>query len=199
MNATIRLAVAADAIPVQEIYRPAVERTTASFEIEPPSPAEMQRRIESTLLRWPWLVFERDREVQGYAYATAHAERAGYRWSANVSIYVREGHHRYGVGRALYTSLFELLQLQGYVAVYAGITLPNPASVGLHEAMRFTLVGVYRQVGYKFGAWHDVSWWQRSLQERPPDPAPPLLLAEAMEIEQWEAALTAGLNQLRRL
>jgi L-amino acid N-acyltransferase YncA len=99
-----------------------------------------------------------------------------------------------GVGRALYTSLFECLRLQGYYNAYAGITLPNSASVGLHEALGFSPVGVYQKVGYKFGVWHDVGWWQMALHERVPDPALPVRLPEAMMLSEWNAALRAGLG-----
>src|SRR5205823_4346286 len=91
-----------------------------------------------------------------------------------VSAYVRQDRHRRGVGRALYTRLFEILRRQGFVNAFAGITLPNPGSVGLHEAMGFEFIGVYRGIGYKGGAWHDVGWYQLALQRRPDNPAPPV-------------------------
>jgi L-amino acid N-acyltransferase YncA len=115
----------------------------------------------------------------------------------DVSVYVHERARRHGVGRALYTSLFALLRLQGFYAAHAGITLPNPASVGLHEALGFVPVGVYRSVGYKMGAWHDVGWWQLPLRERTGEPAPPLTLAEAQTRPEWPSALAAGLSDLR--
>ena len=126
----------------------------------------MRGRLAKVLEPYPWLVCEDGGEVLGYVYATQHRERAAYRWSVDTSVYVRQGRQRRGVGRALYTSLLAVLPLQGYVNAYAGATLPNPASVGLHEAMGFQPVGVYRQVGFKYGAWHDVAWFQRPLQPR---------------------------------
>ena len=164
-----------DAAGIQAIYAPIVRGTPVSFEIEPPSVAEMGERVRKTLVRFPWLVCERDGEVIGYAYAGAHRERAAYQWSADLSAYVHERWRGKGVGGALYRALFDLLRAQGYRNVYAGIALPNPASVRLHESLGMRPVGVYEHVGYKFGVWHDVGWWQGELlaplttPERPRD------------------------------
>ena len=171
--------------------------TIISFELEPPDAGEMRRRIEGTLERFPWLVCEREKRVSGYAYASAHGSRAAYRWSVDVSAYVREGERRSGVGRALYTSLFSLLSLQGFYNAYAGITLPNPASVGLHEALGFRPVGVYRGVDYKLGAWHDVGWWHLALRELRAEPDPPCDLPSMPGSAEWSPALASGLPLLR--
>ena len=171
--------------------------TIISFELEPPGAEEMRRRMKGTLERFPWLVCEREGRVLGYAYAGAHGTRAAYRWSVDVSGYVHEGARRSGVGRALYTSLFSLLSLQGFYNAYAGITLPNPASVGLHEALGFRPVGVYRGVGYKLGAWHDVGWWHLALRERLADPDPPTYLPSIVGSARWSDALASGLPLLR--
>jgi phosphinothricin acetyltransferase len=157
----------------------------------------MGRRIGKILERHPWLVLDDGGEILGYVYASGHSERAAYGWSANVSAYIADGRRGQGIGRALYTSLFALLKLQGFVNLYAGITLPNPASVGIHEAMGFELVGVYRQVGFKCGAWHDVGWWQGSLVERPNRPEPTNSLDEARELPGWDQAIGSGLSILR--
>lgn len=165
-----------DAAAVAEIYRPYVSHSHASFETEPPAAEEMARRIAGTLARYPWLVAEQAGTVIGYAYASPHHERAGYRWSVNVSAYVAEGHHGRGIGGALYRALLERLAEQGFVNAYAGVCLPNPASVALHERMGFRLVGTYEGVGHKFGRWWDVSWYHRPLAPRtvePPPPSPP--------------------------
>jgi phosphinothricin acetyltransferase len=105
----------------------------------------------------PWLAFDSDGAVLGFAYASPHRARAAYRWSVDSSVYVRSGTRHRGIAKALYGALFELLRRQGYVNVYAGITLPNPASVRLHESTGFSLVGTYARVGFKFGRWHDVT------------------------------------------
>ncbi len=136
-----------------------------SFEIEPPSASEIGERIASTRTRYPWLVATAAGEVIGYAYAGEHRQRAAYRWSTDVSAYIAETARRQGVGRRLYEELFKVLRGQGFRAAFAGITLPNQASVGLHEALGFEAVGVYRQVGFKLGAWRDVGWWRLGLAD----------------------------------
>jgi L-amino acid N-acyltransferase YncA len=187
----IRLATSADAEAMAAIYRPIVTDTAISFEFEPPGAAEMERRRAAAIVFAPWLVFD-DGGVLGYAYASRHRERAAYQWCVDVSVYVGERHRRRGVCRALYESLFALLRLQGFYAAHAGVTLPNDASVGLHESLGFRRVAVYPAVGYKRGAWWDVGWWQLELRERKGAPAPPRTPAEAQQQSEWQAALRAG-------
>ncbi len=174
----VRLANAGDAQGILSIYAPIVLETTISFELEPPSREQIDARIEKTLERFPWLVYEADGSVVGYAYASQHRERAAYQWSVDVSVYVAKERRGKGLGRALYTPLFAILADLGYYTALAGIVLPNPASVGLHEAMGFEHVGIYRNIGYKLGAWHDVGWWQRQLQPYGESPKPPHRLSE---------------------
>ena len=195
--ATIRLATEGDAEQIAAIYAPNVTDTIISFELEPPTADEMRRRIEITLQRYPWLVCERQGRLLGYAYAGAHRSRAAYQWSVDVSVYVHEEARRTGVGRALYASLFAALEHQGFYNAYAGATLPNPASVGLHEGVGFRRVGVYRGVGYKLGGWHDVVWWHRPLRELAANPDPPADLSSVVGSEGWDAALASGLPLLR--
>lgn len=190
MDPTIRLATEDDAGAVAAIYGPVVEETAITFEVDPPTGAEMGERIAETLPRFPWLVCEREGEVIGYA--GGHRKRAAYRWSADVSVYVAAGARRARVGRGLYESLLSVLRLQGFVNAYAGITLPNPASVGLHESLGFEPVGVYEDVGYKHGAWHDVGWWHLPLADHVPAPDPPLALPEVRGADGWDVALSAG-------
>jgi L-amino acid N-acyltransferase YncA len=189
---TIRLAIPEDAHQIQSIYAPNCF-TPISFEAEPPTIQEMRGRIEKTLEQYPWLVCEESGEILGYAYATRHRERAAYRWSIDTAVYVKQGQHRRGLGRVLYTSLFRVLPLQGYVSAYAGVTLPNPASVGLHQAMGFQPVGVYKEVGFKLGAWHDVAWFQRALQALPGEPSDPISLEEVCRSKEWADGLNSGL------
>ena len=177
----IRLARPDDGERVAAIYRPAVVERATSFELDPPSGAEMAERITRTLARTPWLVAELPEvpgTVIGYVYASAHRDRAAYQWSVDVAAYVDAAAHRRGVGRALYVALFAALRLQGFVNAYAGITLPNPASEALHRALGFEPVGIYRRVGYKLGAWHDVAWFALTLGEHASPPAIPKPLAE---------------------
>jgi L-amino acid N-acyltransferase YncA len=173
---------------VQAIYGPEVAETVISFELDPPSVAEMGRRIRETLPTHPWLVLEEEGRVLGYAYASAHAARAAYRWSVDLAVYIGRDARRRGVGRALYASLIRVLVRQGFYNAYGGITLPNPGSVGLHEAMGFEPIGVYPGVGYKFGAWRDVGWWGLELAPRPARPAEPRALA-AVPREELDALL----------
>ena len=174
----IRLARADDGAALAAIYAPAVAATAISFELDPPDAAEMARRVAAVLEYAPWLVLERGGAVTGYAYATPHRERAAYRWSVDTSVYVGEAHRGAGVGRALYERLLALLRAQGYYVAHAGITLPNPASVALHERLGFAPVGVYPAVGWKHGAWHDVGWWRLPLRAPDGPPAPPRPVAD---------------------
>jgi len=170
---SIRVATPLDADAVAAIYAPVVLETPISFELEPPTVDEMRRRIVATLERFPWLVsVDAYGQVDGYAYAGKHRERAAYQWSVDTTVYVRDGSRGQGVGTRLYRQLFECLAELGYFQAFAGITLPNAASVGLHESVGFTPIGVYRNVGFKCGAWRDVGWWQRPLRE-PIDPVEP--------------------------
>ena len=162
----------ADAARVAEIYRPAVEASYISFEEVAPTADEMAERMHRVLARLPWLVAEDESGlVVGYAYASPHRDRAAYRWSVDISVYVDAGRHGRGIGRALYDALLERLRGQGFVNVYAGVTLPNPASVALHEAIGMARVGVYHRVGYKLGEWRDVAWYELRLTE--PEKNPP--------------------------
>lgn len=162
-NITIRPAKPADAQAIQAIYAPMVERTAISFELTPPSVVEIARRIESTLPTYPYLVAEQDGRVIGYAYAGQYRAREAYQWSVEVTVYVAPEANRKGVGRALYEVLLTTLKKQGFHAAYAGIALPNEGSVGLHEALGFTHIGTYPEVGFKHGSWHDVGYWRIAL------------------------------------
>jgi L-amino acid N-acyltransferase YncA len=169
MAPIIRLATEDDAPQVLEIYAPFCRGTTVSFETEPPDLDEMRRRIAKVLPEYPWLVCE----DQGL-------------------ILRRRG----GIGRALYTSLFAILRLQGYCNALAGVTLPNPGSEGLHHAMGFQPVGVYRNIGYKCGGWHHVAWSQRTLRDPEPEPAMPLPLDAFRGSREWDEAIAEGATML---
>lgn len=159
----IRLAKPSDAAAINAIYAPSITEGVASFELVLPTDAEMAERIRRTVGERPWLVYEDGGAVWGYAYAARHRERLAYQWSVEVSVYVHRAKHRSGVARALYQELFQELTRLGYYNAYAGITLPNAASVALHESFGFAPVGVYRHAGFKLGRWWDVGWWQKSL------------------------------------
>lgn len=159
----IRPATAADSAACAEIYRPHVTDGWVSFEIDPPDAAEMARRIAEYGASHAWLVAEAGGAVLGYAYGSPHRSRAAYASSCDVAVYVAATATRGGVGRALYGQLLPQLARRGSHAAFAGIALPNPASIALHEAVGFGPVGVYREVGWKMGGWRDVGWWQKVL------------------------------------
>lgn len=192
----IRMATADDAAGIRAIYAPHVLDAPTSFERSPPTEADVGERIRTTTRTHPWLVCEHVGEIVGYAYAGRHRSRDAYQWSADVSVYVHSEYQRHGVARGLYESLFRALTLQGYYNLYAGITLPNASSVGLHEAMGFEPVGVYENVGYKHGEWRDVGWWARSLRSHEPDPDPPQPVIEVRETREWDDALSTGLSAI---
>jgi L-amino acid N-acyltransferase YncA len=194
---TIRAVSAADADDIAAIYAPYVRDTAISFELVPPTGEDMRERIRSMAVSYPWLVCAAGGSVLGYAYASRHRERAAYRWAVDVSVYIRVEAHRRGIGRALYAALLRLVAAQRFCTAYAGITLPNASSVGLHEAMGFQPVGVYRAVGYKLGAWHDVGWWDLVLQKQPANPAEPHPIGALYGTPEWDAALEAGRALLR--
>jgi phosphinothricin acetyltransferase len=190
----LRLATVNDAQAILAIYGPVVEETPISFETSVPSLAEMARRIEETLRRYPWLVWD-EAGVSAYAYACRHRDRLAYDWSVDVAVYVAPGAQRRGLGRRLYGALLELLTAQNFVMAFAGIALPNTASVTLHEAAGFRPVGIYRDAGYKLGAWRDVGWWQCPLAAPAAPPQPPIalpeLLARSPELARSVAAQTS--------
>ena len=198
MAATLRLATREDSQQIRAIYAPIVERTVISFEEEVPSIDEMRDRIETTLRTHPWLVCDRQGEVLGYAHAGPHKARAAYRWAVEVTAYVRDDARGSGLGRALYSALLAILEAQGFVSAHAVIALPNPASVGFHQALGFRPVGIHRQVGFKLGAWHDVGWWQLELMRRPVDPAEPRTLPEVARSDRFADTLTRGAGLLDR-
>ncbi|MDG9858093.1 GNAT family N-acetyltransferase [Pseudomonas nitroreducens] len=170
MPSEIREARPEDAPAIQAIYAPIVSGTAISFEEVPPSAAEIRQRICTTLQTYPYLVALRDGRMAGYAYASQHRARAAYRWAVDVTVYIAESERRSGVGRSLYAELLPILARQGFNAAYAGIALPNAASVGLHERLGFQHVGTFPQVGFKLGQWHDVGYWR--LELGPPSQSP---------------------------
>lgn len=158
---------------IAAVYRPYVTDSVASFEQTPPTEEEIAERMHVGV-RKPWWVAVRDGDLVGYAYASQYRRRLAYRWTVETSVYLRPEEQGRGTGRALYEVLLPVLGDLGYVTAYAGITLPNPASVALHEGVGFRPVGVFAQAGFKNGAWHDAGWWQRSLGVAPVPPAEPV-------------------------
>lgn len=170
----IRPASDSDAAACVEIYRPYVLDTAITFDTEVPTVEAMAARIDAARCEREWLVLEDDSAVVGYAYASQLNARAAYRWSVETTIYLAQDRGGSGRGRALYNELLQRLAERGFRRAFAGITQPNDASNGLHEAFGFRPVGLYRRVGWKLGAWHDVQWWQLDLlaPEDEVDPPP---------------------------
>lgn len=160
---SVRQAEPGDAAACRDIYAPFVTGSWVSFEEEVPSEREMARRIGGYGASHGWVVAEEAGAVVGYAYGSPHRLRHAYRYSCDVAIYMPEARMGRGIGRALYTRLFPLLAAHEMHAAFAGIALPNDASIALHERAGFTPIGVYREVGWKMGGWRDVGWWQRLL------------------------------------
>jgi len=190
--AEIRIATPSDAAQMLSIYIPYITDNAVSFEVTVPSVAEFEQRITATLGYHPWLACESAGRVVGYAYASRHRERQAYQWSAECSVYVDPDHRRKAIGLALYTSLFACLRLQGYANVLAGITLPNLGSKTLHERLGFEPVGIYKNIGYKLGAWRNVWWGQLTLSDLPGHSSPPKATADISATHAWQTALASG-------
>ncbi|MAI90036.1 arsinothricin resistance N-acetyltransferase ArsN1 family B [Ponticaulis sp.] len=152
-----------DAEACARIYAPFVDGSAVSFETTPPSPEDMAKRIEKLWPTHPWIIAEEDGRVLGYAYGSPYRERKAYQWAVEVTVYLDETARRKGLGRRLYRMLMDILTEQGFTKGYGVVTLPNPASAALHEAVGFKPFAVYRDIGFKNGAWHDVGWWEGDL------------------------------------
>ena len=177
---TARFARAEDVPALLSVYAQYID-TPVTFETELPSAAEFRARVEEILAFYPYLVLEEERKIVGYAYAHRQMERAAYGWNAELSIYLDGAHLSRGVGKKLYSALTEICALQGIKTVYAGITLPNPRSEGLHGSLGFRRVGVYRNTCFKNGAWHDVAWLEKQIAPYDGPPAPVRPIAEIGE------------------
>lgn len=173
MKIAIRPASPDDAAEIAAIYAPYVERTVVSFEESPPDVAEMRGRIAQTTATHPWLVGEADGCIVGYAYGRPFHPRAAYRWTCETSIYLRDDGRRRGAGRTLYRALIEMLTERGFASAIALISVPNAESTGFHAALGFREAGRLAGVGYKFGRWHDIAYWQRDLASRTATPVEP--------------------------
>ncbi len=167
----LRTASESDCRDILDIYAPYITDTPVTFETEVPSHAEFLERMLGILRFFPYLIAEENGETVGYAYAHFQHERAAYRWNAELSVYLKRGCERRGIGSALYRALMELLRLQGFIRVFGVITIPNDPSVALHERFGFRRAALYPSMGYKFGGWHDVAWYEKLLTPIPAEPA----------------------------
>jgi phosphinothricin acetyltransferase len=182
----IRLALENDSASVLQIYTPFITDTVITFECQVPTIAEFSERMADIQRKYPWLVCEIDNNIAGYAYASCFNEREAYDWSVDFSIYIDPKYHRKNIGKALYNALFELVKLQGYYNAYAGVTLPNINSEGLHESFGFKTIGVYENVGYKFDGWHDVKWYGLKINEYDQAPSKPKDIYEISKTNEFE-------------
>src|SRR6187399_2105534 len=178
MSGIIRLATKDDAGGMLEIYAPFILNSGITQETEVPSVEDFQRRIILNLEERPWLVCEINNEIAGYAYAGKHRDRKGYQWCTEPSVYISEKYYGLGIANALYTALFEILKIQGYVNAYAVITLPNERSIAFHKKFGFDHLTTYKGIGYKLGKWHDVGWMQYEVNPHKEEPADPLKFSQ---------------------
>lgn len=155
----IRTPLASDMQAMLNLYAPYILDTVISFEIEVPTLKQFCQRVQDVMSQYPWYVFEIEGKIAGFAYASQHKYRAAYQWCAESSIYLDPSFHGQGIGKKLYIKLLDTLKRQGYRNIYAGITIPNHASVGLHESLGFKKIGVFEKSGFKQGLWLDVGWW----------------------------------------
>ena len=166
----VRPARESDAPAMLAIYGPYVESSVISFEQAVPSIEEYTARVRQYLAGWAAVVVEAQGQVLGYAYGSSHRERAAYRWPVQTTVYVAASAQRRGIGRCLYRALIPMLQDAGYCNAYAGVALPNAASVALHRAVGFNAIGTFPRVGHKFGQWCDVAWFHLALRDAPLEP-----------------------------
>ena len=195
MNLSIRKAGPKDVPGMLEIYRPFVENSAITFEVIPPPAETFRNRVAEVQVEAPWLVcISGAGEVAGFAYAGRHRKRAAYRYTRELSVYVRPEFRRRGIATGLYVALIELLKLQGYSNALIGITMPNPGSIDFHESMGFRPVGVYHRVGIKSGRYYDVGWWEMALSDAEQED---ILLPADLEEGLVETAIALGMACLR--
>ncbi len=195
----IRLIEDKDVEDVLSIYRHYVEHTAISFEYSCPSTSEFSERIRNTLQEFPWLVCVSDGTVIGYAFAHKHRPRTAYQWSSESSIYLSPAFQTKGIGRVLYQTLFDILRMQGYYSVFAGVALPNEKSVGLHQRLGFEDIGIFKNVGYKNGTWLDTRWFQLVLIPPDTDPIHPLPFPQIKHTEKFTTFLQQASTQITHL
>lgn len=179
-NKVIRFAKAEDAEAILGIYEKYIKYTAVTFEIEVPTVEEFKKRMETIMAQFPWLVCEADGVIVGYAYASKHGERAAYRWSADLSVYINEAYHRNHIASELYGAVIELLQKQGYFTVYAGVSTPNAKSEAFHAAYGFRNLGEFKNVGYKLGEWRGVAWYELPIAEYREEPEEPKSIGDIL-------------------
>jgi len=195
-NYNIRLITPADAEAALAVYAPYVLHTAYTFEYEIPSVDDFRTKIEKITAQYPWLVCECDGEIVGYAYGSTHRERAAYQWSPESTVYISDKHHRKGIARILYNTLFALLQQQGYINVFASVLVTNVNSVEFHRAYGFEEIGLFKNIGYKLGEWHTNLWFQYTLQEHVIDPSVPIPITKLSNDEELKIIINKSAELL---
>ena len=195
---SIRVAEDRDAPAILHLYSFYIEHTAFTFEYEIPTEEDFTLRIQKYLYHYPWIICELDGALAGYAYAGKHRERKAYQWSVESSVYVHNNFQGRGIAGRLYDTLFEMLRRQGIVNVYAGITQPNDKSVGFHRKYGFKEVGVYKNIGYKLGKWHDVMWMFYALSQHPPAPADPIAFHQFHQDAACQEILRSATSEMNR-
>lgn len=180
----IRFVRADDSAALLRIYAGYID-TPVTFECALPSDRAFAERIAAISAEYPYLVCEEEGAIVGYAYAHRQREREAYQWNAEQSVYLDPAYTRQGLGGRLYRILLDMLRLQGIRTVYAGVTVPNPASERLHESMGFVRLGTYHSIGYKAGGWHDVAWFEKAIAPYTANPESPLPISQ-IDREQLE-------------
>ena len=191
-NYEIRLIQENDTQAVLDIYAPYVLNTYITFEYDVPTLQEFSEKIRTITSEYPWLVCLLDNKIIGYAYGSEHRHRTAYKWSPESTIYLTEDEQGKGIGRILYSTLFDILRLQGFFNVYAGVGIPNDRSERLHRSVGFQELGIFKKVGYKLGKWHDTKWFQLHLQEHMIDPPLPRSVAEIKSSTELHAILESA-------
>jgi L-amino acid N-acyltransferase YncA len=196
-NLEIRLISETDTQAVLDIYKYYVENTVISFEYEAPALEEYIQRVRTNSEKYPWLVCLFNKKIIAFAYGSTHRYRTAYQWSPESTIYLAPDFHTKGIGRILYETLFSLLKIQGHYNVFAGVALPNEKSVGFHKALGFEEIGIFKNVGYKHGNWHDTHWFQLTLQEHKLNPSPPKVLDEIISTEGFSTIINSANHKLQ--
>lgn len=175
MHEHIRLATLEDAASILSIYEPYILNTAITFETDTITVEDFKVRMSKVQAQFPWLVYEEEGQIVGYAYACAYRERAAFAWDCECSVYINKQAHRKGIATKLYIELFERLKTQGYYNIYAFITYPHESSVELHKKFGFREVGIFSKTGYKHGKWWDLIVMEKALQDFEQEPVRPLL------------------------
>ncbi len=199
MNTKLIRFVKEEDIPsILEIYEPYVNTTSITFECSVPSLESFHKKVSKISTFYPFLVCEFDNSVIGYAYANRIREREAYDWDVELSIYLDQNYSNLGVGKILYNTLLDVLKLQNIYNAYGVITLPNEASVKLHKKLGFKEIGVFHDTGFKFNKWHDVIWFEKTIQQlqTPPEKIKPLTSVDKKDINKVLSTYNNLLNNI---